>query len=311
MLWNWTDANDEEWMRRPVGLEALYRAWVEMAVPAAIENPAVRAVLPSGDPAAWFRAHLLKHLPAFQSSPLDPETRSAARQIGFAHIQAEVLPSWFVGLYNLMFAAYHERATDPLAPCPPLSLIRQRWLADVETTLDTYTVAMHTQFLRLSDLAFTDPLTGLLNRRGFWQRVTRDTGPGAAGGLFVLMDLDRFKSLNDEHGHPAGDVALQQFASVMQSLARADDAVARLGGDEFCWWVTGVTHSGAFEARLRQLSERVTRHHLRFSAGLALCPRHGHTVEALYHAADVALYRAKAGGGRAWAVSEGGLVHLL
>ncbi len=311
MLWKWTDADDAEWMRHPAATETLYRGWVEMAVPVALEDPAVLAALPSGDPATWFRAHLHKHLPAFQNSPRDPEAREAARQIGFAHIQAEVLPSWFVGLYNLMFAAYHNRADDPLAPCPPLSVVRQRWLADVETTLDTYAVAMHTQFVQLSDLAFADPLTGLLNRRGFWQRVSRDVGPGTAGGLFVLIDLDGFKSLNDEHGHPAGDAALQQFAAVARTLARTGDAVARLGGDEFCWWATGIMHIEAFADRLRQLSERVERNDLRFSAGIALYPRHGRTVEALYQAADVALYRAKAGGGRAWAVSAGGPVHLL
>ena len=87
--------------------------------------------------------------------------------------------------------------------------------------------------------AETDPLTGALNRRGLEKRfsqhrVLQNEGDHQARGILVMMiDLDRFKSLNDRYGHDAGDLALRKLVEVMNSNVRPDDLVARLGGDEF------------------------------------------------------------------------------
>lgn len=80
-----------------------------------------------------------------------------------------------------------------------------------------------------------DPLTGLLNRRGFRAALHHlvDSVRGDVSTYLVLLDLDNLKQVNDVHGHPAGDEALRAFADRLSRGARGGDIVARLGGDEF------------------------------------------------------------------------------
>src|SRR4051812_9708169 len=99
-------------------------------------------------------------------------------------------------------------------------------------------LAAHEQYIRaLEEQVSTDTLTGLLNRRGLekfflqeQQRIRRQQSPGA---LFALIDFDRFKAINDEYGHPAGDACLKHMARTLAQSIRVLDAAARLGGDEF------------------------------------------------------------------------------
>ena len=95
--------------------------------------------------------------------------------------------------------------------------------------------------IRLLQLSQHDALTGLLNRAGFeaWLDERMRAGAGPLLGL-LYIDLDHFKPVNDQHGHPAGDAVLQMFAQRVQGLVRPSDAVARLGGDEFAVVLTGV-----------------------------------------------------------------------
>ena len=95
--------------------------------------------------------------------------------------------------------------------------------------------------LRLSQLAQRDPLTGLLNRAGFEQHMDRLLQEGKGAGLAVLyIDLDHFKPINDQHGHPVGDRVLEIFAKRLLALVRSTDAVVRLGGDEFAVVLTNT-----------------------------------------------------------------------
>ena len=89
---------------------------------------------------------------------------------------------------------------------------------------------------RLKSMAMTDPLTGLLNRRGFEEHLRRITAAAerhGQGGALVYLDLDDFKPINDRIGHEAGDIALCHVASFLVKNVRATDIVARVGGDEF------------------------------------------------------------------------------
>jgi diguanylate cyclase (GGDEF)-like protein len=88
--------------------------------------------------------------------------------------------------------------------------------------------------------ADTDPLTGVLNRRGFDRRVAASE-PGAV----LLFDLDHFKAVNDEHGHDAGDSVLKAVAQIMAGAIRNQDTLARFGGEEFVIFLPGVTRSEA------------------------------------------------------------------
>jgi diguanylate cyclase (GGDEF)-like protein len=161
---------------------------------------------------------------------------------------------------------------------------------------------------QLASLANRDPLTGLGNRALFNQRL-RDLlhGHVAPGTLSLLViDLDRFKAINDTMGHGAGDAVLIEIAGRLFGLTGPTDTVVRLGGDEFAVIVEG----DEAEARGRDIGENIVRLagdpvHIGerpvtvgASAGLALYPQHGETADDLFASADIALYAAKAGGRR-------------
>ena len=107
---------------------------------------------------------------------------------------------------------------------------------------------------RLRELTETDPLTGLLNRRGFESVLERalTTATPASRPAVVLLDLDHLKRLNDVHGHQAGDAALRLLGERLAHAARADDHAARVGGDEFA--VVGRVPD---EAAARRMADRL------------------------------------------------------
>ena len=162
--------------------------------------------------------------------------------------------------------------------------------------------------------ATTDPLTGLLNRRGFFEAVdivmrrnrNRMTPVSVLG-----FDLDHFKSINDRFGHAVGDDVLQLFAKVVRETMRADDVIGRLGGEEFVALVPGTLADAAGVAeRVRSAfaAAGITRNGLRIattvSVGVA-CGTPSIAIDALLGSADVALYRAKSQGrNRVEAVEE-------
>ncbi|HZT95113.1 MAG TPA: sensor domain-containing diguanylate cyclase [Gaiellaceae bacterium] len=156
-------------------------------------------------------------------------------------------------------------------------------------------------------LADHDPLTRLLNRRAFVNRldgeVARALRYGRSFGL-VIADLDRFKQLNDRYGHPAGDEALVAFSNVLvESLRKPDDAF-RIGGDEFAVLVSEATEADTRQvvARVETLLERLVAggelwaSDLSASFGCAGCPEDANDAQALFRLADGALYDAKRNG---------------
>jgi len=154
-------------------------------------------------------------------------------------------------------------------------------------------------------VANCDPLTGLLNRRRFYERLEGELqiARRARGSLSVLvLDMDGLKQINDEHGHAAGDAALQRLAQVLSKSVRPNDNACRLGGDEFAVILPGANHglaamvSTRIQEELREgplgLSAR-TAVALRVSTGLATFPGSGDDAEALVNWADTNLYANK------------------
>ena len=102
--------------------------------------------------------------------------------------------------------------------------------------------------------AATDPLTGLANSRALFERIRDDLDRARRHQRpvsLILMDLDRFKAVNDTHGHLVGDRVLMDLAGRLMRLARAEDTVARLGGDEFAWLLPEADVSAALGAAER------------------------------------------------------------
>jgi diguanylate cyclase (GGDEF)-like protein len=149
---------------------------------------------------------------------------------------------------------------------------------------------------RLDDLAHTDPLTGLANRRAWQDRLDaalRDAAATGAPLAVALLDLDRFKDLNDTQGHGAGDRLLRELAAGWSGAVRGRDLLARLGGDEFGLLLTDCDEQGALTLVERLRADIPGEHTC--SAGVAAW-RAGETADALLARADAALYAAKAAG---------------
>jgi diguanylate cyclase (GGDEF)-like protein len=176
-------------------------------------------------------------------------------------------------------------------------------IAELGAGFNSMTTRLKELYESLESLAFTDPLTKLPNRTLFHERLEqaiedakRDYKPFA---LF-LMDLDRFKDINDTLGHQTGDKLLQQVAARLRSKLRDIDTVARMGGDEFAILLPAVNDKHATMAARMLLQALRTPFRIEeqsldtgASIGIALYPDHGVDANILIQRADVAMYSAK------------------
>jgi diguanylate cyclase (GGDEF)-like protein len=153
-------------------------------------------------------------------------------------------------------------------------------------------------FADLQALAERDPLTGLLNRRAFDARAAAEIERCKRErrcAAYVLVDVDDFKSVNDSRGHAFGDAVLTRVASTLTRCSRPQDVVGRFAGDEFVVFFTGLDAALAY-ALVARLSSELRANELKCSIGAALYPHTETALEALFEAADRALYRTKAAG---------------
>ncbi|MBJ7455198.1 MAG: EAL domain-containing protein, partial [Thermoleophilia bacterium] len=170
-------------------------------------------------------------------------------------------------------------------------------LLDKNTELDASETALRHQALH-------DPLTDLPNRTLFRDRISQEIARGLRAGepaAVMMVDLDRFKEVNDTLGHQSGDALLLAIGHRLRSSVRASDTVARLGGDEFGVLAPGVGTPEEALALAAALNEALATPvsvagldiEVAGSIGIAIFPRHGDDVETLIRHADVALYRSK------------------
>lgn len=157
---------------------------------------------------------------------------------------------------------------------------------------------------RLLEKSQRDTLTGLYNKGVTESRIRALLGEDSPSGALLIVDLDSFKDVNDQHGHLFGDLVLMESAHRLIALFRSRDIVGRIGGDEFFIYLDGLQKS---EAVLRKANEICTAFTAPFShneisayvtcsVGVALCPTDGADFETLYQKADAALYEAKRNG---------------
>jgi diguanylate cyclase (GGDEF)-like protein len=176
----------------------------------------------------------------------------------------------------------------------------QRQLDQAQATIARY----EARIAQLDMLSTTDELTGLQNRRGFFidfeselDRCNRGLTPG---GLLVLIDLDNFKTINDTHGHAAGDACLRLAGRTLLDMIRPMDSAARLGGDEFILLLSGAgikTTAGriqklAFKLNNLTLNWQGTDISVNASVGLKEYGP-GMSAESIFHEADTAMYATK------------------
>lgn len=233
-----------------------------------------------------------------------------------------VQPAWYQTTpFRVLLAGAAAAALYAVVQARTLWLRRrQRQLeavvAERTAALEQRTAELLESQRRLADMAYTDPLTGLANRRQFELLFNRHAATAKRQGMdfaLALIDLDRFKLINDTLGHAAGDALLVEVARRLEQTVRESDTVARLGGDEFALLITSplTEHTAgtlcrriiaAFEAPVRHEGHEVRTSP---SIGVAFHPHDGESLEQLYPKADAALYRAKAAGRNTWRSTAG------
>lgn len=155
-------------------------------------------------------------------------------------------------------------------------------------------------------LAYHDITTGLANRALFNERLDHALMQAERHNwslAIMYMDLDKFKTINDTHGHHVGDKVLQLVGERLQACVRGEDTISRIGGDEFlCLLIevkNDITVAKIAELMIKKVSEPCQINQIKLviqpSIGIALYPRDGTTADALLKTADAAMYRAKQG----------------
>lgn len=238
-------------------------------------------------------------------------------------VPIHVLPAWYETISFRVIAAALLLALVGL-----LVQVRTTWLRRRAATLEAL-IAQRTRELqqrsdelvrrtaelqaseqRLEQLAYFDGLTGLANRRHFnddLQQLVEQARRGTAFAL-VLLDLDRFKPINDAYGHDAGDAVLKAVGARLCLATRAVDLVSRLGGDEFAVLLRQPHSREAVDAVCERILSTIAQPipysggslEVNVSIGVAWCPQDAQDATVLYKAADAALYAAKEGGRGAW-----------
>lgn len=241
---------------------------------------------------------------------VEPTSRDACRAL-----VARILGGEDVGVIELLLRTrggaplpVEGRASPRIEGGQPLML---RWvLRDVthrkrlEESQREETRRLERAYHDLAEIALSDPLTGLRNRRAFEEDLQREAPradrEGAALSL-LIVDVDHFKAFNDRFGHPAGDDALRAVARLLREHARRSDSVARIGGEEFAVLLPDTDVEGAL-ALAERFRAAVERHEwpdraVTVSIGVATVRQaSGDTAAALVREADRALYRSKSGG---------------
>src|SRR5579871_5408929 len=177
----------------------------------------------------------------------------------------------------------------------------------LNTLADLLATALHNAFVfqKLQQQSITDGLTGIKTRRFFWEALSAEWKRASRSGRpfsVVLIDLDKFKEVNDSMGHFEGDLVLARVGRLLEQKSRQSNVVARYGGDEFIVLMpeTGAEQAQVLAERLRQWiasDPMLSEHHITGSFGVASFPIHGFSIEDIIRVADAGMYVSKRSGG--------------
>ena len=225
-------------------------------------------------------------------------------------VPIEALPAWYQTTRFRVFASLSVLLTIVLLVQGRTVYLRRNQ-RHLERQVVQRTAELRESQRQLEQIAYYDTLTALPNRRRFteeFRELIMLAGLQSEKFALLLIDLDRFKQINDSLGHDAGDALLVEAAIRLQAAVRKSDCVARLGGDEFAVLVAHNPAATDIENICHRIIESfvmpvplgATRVTTSASIGVAVFGNHGATLDLLYKSADLALYEAKRAGGNAW-----------
>lgn len=181
-------------------------------------------------------------------------------------------------------------------------IIKQSFLAEeFYLRINSYLDRLNT-YQELATAASYDYLTNVSNRRHFFEVVEAMHESALRHNTPVtcaMIDIDKFKSVNDKYGHSVGDAVLREVAQLIKSSVRKSDIVARFGGEEFCMYMTGMSAENAepyFEKLRQKISDAIIRaeeHSLKVTVSIGLCSKIEHDINHMIESADKSLYQAK------------------
>jgi diguanylate cyclase (GGDEF)-like protein len=184
----------------------------------------------------------------------------------------------------------------------------------MNTLADLLATALHNSFVfqKLQQQSITDGLTGIKTRRFFWEALSSEWKRASRSGRpfsVVLIDLDKFKEVNDSLGHLEGDLVLARVGRLLEQKCRQSNVVARYGGDEFIILMpeTGIEQAQVLAERLRlwlATDPMLEEHKITGSFGVASFPVHGFAIEDMIRVADAGMYISKHAGGNQVSTSE-------
>jgi len=312
-------------IRRPGARQPVYQSahWPKgLLIDRAMVLPAIRLSDSQGDPGLYLAA-------IAQSGQLEralEETRVTIMLSAAGITLLAMLIAWWVLRRSTILPLrrlanqLHRLRQDRGEMGRQLTVRGSREIAELTTDFNAMTTELRDMYERLEDLAYTDALTHLPNRYQLHQRLegfTNDHRHSRRRFALLLMDLDRFKTVNDSLGHPVGDLLLQQVGLRLQAALRDSDLVtrldsmtreafdkemvARLGGDEFAAILPDAEDASHAETVAQKINHIMNepfevdghRFSIGISIGIVLFPEHGEDMHTLMRKADIAMYHAK------------------
>jgi diguanylate cyclase (GGDEF)-like protein len=293
-----------------------------------VSKPEIERLIGDADTLARLHQHMERYLHALFGGVYDELYVQSRLRVGMVHNRIGVSPKLYVSSVRTLLNILRRRLTGEALGgqcglCQPLLASLEKILSfDLSLVFDTYIHALVSQVERgkreleeyaegleeevaqrtrqLTELALTDPLTGLANRRAMLDSLRHELAAATRQSqplVLLCLDLDGFKAVNDTHGHDAGDRVLVQAAQALRQTLRASDIAVRMGGDEFAAILPGATLELAREVVLRLFAAFDAlrgEYKVTMSVGLAgLDLDQPQSPEALLRQADAASYRAK------------------
>ncbi len=229
-------------------------------------------------------------------------------------VDVQILPAWYQTWWFDLLKILGALLVVAAVVAVRVRYVQQR-SQELERLVEQRTHELTQLQHQLEELAYSDALTSLPNRRMFGdycRQMIASAERQDNGFALLLIDLDHFKQVNDTLGHDAGDALLVETARRLRTIARKADVVARLGGDEFAILLADTAVPSAVDIACRRIQDafdapiRHEGHEMRTSPsiGVGLFPADGTTQDELYKSADLALYEAKRSGRHTWRFAQ-------